>query len=93
MDWREVFKGFYAVGGKWEGDGLVPSKGARLLIFFVSVYPLTYIYRFGFYMKILSYAHFGAYLSAFFGPEAVQRRQPEVHGYISTALLRHHSHA
>lgn len=48
MDWREVFKGFYVVGGKWERDGLVPSKGARLLNFFVSVYPLTYIYRFGF---------------------------------------------
>ena len=28
MDWREVFKGFYALGGKWERDGLVPSNGA-----------------------------------------------------------------
>jgi len=33
MDWREVFKGFYALGGKWERDGLVPSNGASAFFF------------------------------------------------------------
>jgi len=38
MDWREGFKGFYALGGEWERDGLVPSKGA--LVFFLFLYTL-----------------------------------------------------
>lgn len=44
MDWRDV-QGILSFGGKWERDGLVPSKGASAFVF---VYPLTYIYRFGF---------------------------------------------
>jgi hypothetical protein len=52
MDWREV-SGILCFG--WEmGKRWAGSVERRARLFSFSVYPLTYIYRFGFYMKDIS---------------------------------------